>query len=226
MDDNIEFYTPNERQAQTRLAEMNRLLLFNKPYGVLSQFTDPECGDRGTLSDYLNVPGYRPAGRLDFDSEGLLILTNNGRIQSQIADPKHKMAKVYWAQVEGEPDEASLLRFERGLVLKDGPTLPAKIRRIEEPQSLWAREPPIRVRAKIPTAWLEIELSEGRNRQVRRMTAAIGFPTLRLVRYAIGTWSLGTLLPGESQAVDAPKLEASAGRQPLRERGRVRRHQR
>jgi 23S rRNA pseudouridine2457 synthase len=205
---------------------MNTLLLFNKPYGVLSQFTDPECGDRGTLSDYLEAPGYRPAGRLDFDSEGLLILTNNGKIQSQIAHPKHKMTKVYWAQVEGEPDEASLMRFERGLILKDGPTLPAKARRIEEPPKLWSREPPIRVRAKIPTAWLEIELSEGRNRQVRRMTAAIGFPTLRLIRYAIGAWSLGALLPGESQVVDAPTMQQYGARKWSGERGRDRRSQR
>lgn len=204
---------------------MNTLLLFNKPYGVLSQFTDRECGDRGTLSDYLEAPGYRPAGRLDFDSEGLLILTNNGKIQSQIAHPKHKMTKVYWAQVEGEPDEDSLMRFERGLILKDGPTLPAKARRIEEPPKLWSRDPPIRVRAKIPTAWLEIELSEGRNRQIRRMTAAIGFPTLRLIRYAIGAWSLGALLPGESQVVDAPTRHYGT-RKCSGERGRDQRSQR
>jgi len=173
------------------------LILFNKPYGVLSQFTDR--GDepaRATLSDYVTVPGVYPAGRLDRDSEGLLLLTGDGRLQAQIADPRFKMAKTYLVQVEGEPDEAALERLRRGVMLKDGLTRPAAARRIPPP-ALWPRDPPVRFRKSVPDCWLELTIREGRNRQVRRMTAAAGHPTLRLVRWAIGDWSLEGIAPGE-----------------------------
>jgi len=173
------------------------LILFNKPYGVLSQFTDR--GDepaRATLSDYVTVPGVYPAGRLDRDSEGLLLLTGDGRLQAQIADPRFKMAKTYLVQVEGEPDEAALERLRRGVMLKDGLTRPAAARRIPPP-ALWPRDPPVRFRKSVPDCWLELTIREGRNRQVRRMTAAAGHPTLRLVRWAIGDWSLEGITPGE-----------------------------
>jgi len=175
---------------------MTRLILFNKPYGVLSQFTDRDS-DRKTLADYLSAPKVRPAGRLDYDSEGLLLLTDNGAFQARIADPRHKMAKVYWAQVEGIPDESSLENLRHGVLLNDGPTRPAAARIIEEPAGLWSRDPPIRYRAAIPTTWIELTLKEGRNRQVRRMTAAVGHPTLRLIRAAIGSWTLELLAPGQ-----------------------------
>ena len=171
------------------------LILLNKPFGVLCQFTDPD--GRPTLADYVPVPGVYPAGRLDADSEGLLLLTDDGALQARLADPRHHVEKVYWVQVERVPDEAPLARLRAGLVLKDGPTRPARVRAIEEPPGLWAREPPIRHRAAIPTAWLEIGLTEGRNRQVRRMTAAVGFPALRLIRVAVGPYGLGGLRPGE-----------------------------
>jgi 23S rRNA pseudouridine2457 synthase len=174
---------------------MARLILFNKPYGVLSQFTDRERG-RPNLADFIDLPGVQVAGRLDFDSEGLLLLTDDGRLQARIADPRHKMAKVYRAQVEGLPDQEALDRLRRGIVLNDGPTRPAVARLIGEPARLWPRDPPIRFRTQIPTQWLELTLREGRNRQVRRMTAAVGFPTLRLIRHAIGEWSLDGLDPG------------------------------
>jgi 23S rRNA pseudouridine2457 synthase len=177
---------------------MARLILFNKPYGVLSQFTDKGTAGsaRPTLSDYIALPGVYPAGRLDLDSEGLMLLTDDGRLQARIADPRHKMPKTYWAQVEGEPDEAALAALRKGVTLKDGLTLPAQTERIEPPQ-IWPRDPPIRVRQSIPDSWISLTIREGKNRQVRRMTAAIGHPTLRLIRWRIGDWTLEDLPPGE-----------------------------
>lgn len=171
------------------------LILFNKPYGVLPQFTDAD--GRQTLADYIPVPGVYAAGRLDRDSEGLLLLTDDGALQHRIADPAQKMSKAYWVQVEGEPDEAALAALRSGVELRDGLTRPAKAVRIEAPPNLWPRDPPIRVRRAIPTSWLLLTLNEGRNRQVRRMTAAVGHPTLRLIRYRIGSWTLDGLAPGE-----------------------------
>ena len=180
------------------------LIAFNKPYGVLSQFTDKGTAGstRPTLSAYIDVPGVYPAGRLDRDSEGLLMLTDDGKLQARIAEPKHKMEKTYWAQVEGLPDEAALQAFRTGLDLKDGRTRPARVALIDEPPGLWERDPPIRYRKSVPDCWLEISISEGKNRQVRRMTAAIGHPTLRLIRCSIGDWMLDGLKPGEWRAVD------------------------
>ncbi|HEX4763479.1 MAG TPA: pseudouridine synthase [Usitatibacter sp.] len=182
---------------------MSRVLLFNKPYGVVCQFT-PEGGHR-TLKEFIAIPAVYPAGRLDTDSEGLLVLTDDGRLQAAIADPRHKLAKGYWSQVEGVATEDALGRLRGGVVLRDGPTLPARARAIAEPR-LWPRDPPIRFRREIPTAWIEIEITEGRNRQVRRMTAAVGLPTLRLVRFRIGPWNLEGLAPGEWRDVPAPSM--------------------
>jgi 23S rRNA pseudouridine2457 synthase len=171
-----------------------RLILLNKPFGVLCQFTG-ESGRR-TLKDYVAVPGVYPAGRLDADSEGLVVLTDDGALQARIADPRHKLEKGYWVQVEGSPTDADLEPLRRGVTLSDGPALAARAALIEEPSGLWERDPPIRIRRAIPTAWLELFLREGRNRQVRRMTAAAGFPTLRLIRFRVGPWSLQALAPG------------------------------
>ena len=182
---------------------MARLILFNKPYGVLPQFTDRGTAGsaRATLSDYIDVPGVYPAGRLDLDSEGLMLLTDDGALQARIADPKYKMAKTYLVQVEGDVGEAALARLRQGLVLKDGLTRPAEAERIDDP-ALWPRDPPIRVRQSIPDCWIKLTIREGRNRQVRRMTAAVGHPTLRLVRWAIGEWTVEGLGLGEWREVD------------------------
>lgn len=190
---------------------MSRLILFNKPYGVLCQFTDPE--GRPTLADYIKTPGVYAAGRLDYDSEGLLLLTDNGRLQHQIAHPSHKQPKVYWAQVEGEVTEEALYMLRHGVDLKDGRTAPAKVQIIAEPQ-IWARTPPIRERKSIPTAWIELTITEGRNRQVRRMTAAVGHPTLRLIRRSIGNWHLDGLQPGEQRAIPVDPTQAGTPPRP------------
>lgn len=177
---------------------MSQLILFNKPFNVLCQFTDAE--GRATLSDYLDIPNVYPAGRLDYDSEGLLLLTADGRLQQRIADPRFKLPKTYLAQVERVPDEAALRQLRRGVQLKDGLTRPAQAELIEPPV-VWERIPPIRFRKNVPAAWLRLTITEGRNRQVRRMTAAVGHPTLRLIRVQIGDWELGALQPGEWRVV-------------------------
>ena len=173
---------------------MNRLLLLNKPFQVLSQFTDRDRPDnpRATLADYLTAPEFRAAGRLDYDSEGLLILTNDGVLQDQLANPRHKQWKTYWVQVEGNATTNACRALEEGVLLKDGPTLPARCRLLQIP-TIWDRNPPIRYRASVPDSWIELSICEGRNRQVRRMTAAVGFPTLRLIRKSIGPYSVDGL---------------------------------
>ena len=176
------------------LPRPSRLILFNKPYGVLSQFT-AEGRWRG-LKDFIAIPSVYVAGRLDADSEGLLLLTDDGKLQARIADPRFKMEKTYWVQVEGVPDEAALATLRRGVELRDGLTRPARARLMAPPPALWERDPPVRFRQAIPTSWVELTIREGRNRQVRRMTAAVGFPTLRLIRAAIGAYSLDGLKPG------------------------------
>ena len=184
---------------------MVNLILFNKPFGVLSQFTDSDS--RKTLADYIDKPNVYAAGRLDKDSEGLLLLTNDGKLQERIADPKFKWAKHYLAQVEGEVCDESLRTLRQGVELKDGVTLPAKVTRIDEPENIWEREPPIRFRKSIPTQWLGIEIKEGRNRQVRRMTAAVKHPTLRLIRRQIGPIELGSLAVGDYKSIDISSLK-------------------
>jgi 23S rRNA pseudouridine2457 synthase len=178
------------------------LILFNKPYGVLSQFTDRgnAGAGRATLSDFIDVPGVYPAGRLDRDSEGLLLLTDDGRLQARIADPAFKMAKTYLVQVEGEASEAALASLRGGVRLKDGMTRPAEAERID-PHDLWPRDPPVRFRKSVPDCWLRLTIREGRNRQVRRMTAAVGLPTLRLVRWRVGEWTVEGLAPGAWRVV-------------------------
>ena len=182
---------------------MSRLIMLNKPYGVLSQFTDAGTAGspRPTLSDYVDVPGVYPAGRLDMDSEGLMLLTDDGGLQAQIADPKFKMAKTYLVQVEGDFREEALAALRAGVRLKDGMTLPAEAERVRAP-TLWPRDPPIRVRQSVPDCWIRLTIREGRNRQVRRMTAAVGHPTLRLVRWRIGDWTVEGLGVGEWREVD------------------------
>ena len=179
---------------------MSSIVFFNKPYGVLSQFT-PE-GKWRALDEFIPVKDVYVAGRLDADSEGLLILTDDGKLQAKIANPKHKLEKTYWAQVEGIPDEAALDRLRAGIALPDFTAQPAKVRRMDEPAGLWPRDPPIRFRAAIPVSWLEIRIAEGKNRQVRRMTAAIGYPTLRLIRAAIGAATLDGLALGQWRQID------------------------
>jgi len=173
---------------------MGRILLFNKPYGVICQFS--RDGKHPTLADYIAVPDVYPAGRLDTDSEGLVLLTDDGELQHRITDPKHKLPKTYRVQVEGIPDQTALEDLRRGVMLKDGMTLPAGARQIDEPAGLWPRNPPVRFRKAIPTSWIELTIREGKNRQVRRMTAAVGLPTLRLIRLRIGEWTLDELEPG------------------------------
>ena len=184
-------------------SKLTKLILLNKPFGVLSQFTD-QAG-RITLADFVDKPDVYPAGRLDRDSEGLILLTNNGALQHQISHPRHKLSKTYWVQVEGEPKPADIDRLTRGVDLKDGAARALNAQIIAEPK-LWPRDPPVRFRANVATSWLKLEIDEGRNRQVRRMTASIGYPTLRLVRIAIGDWQLGDLLPGEFREVAAELL--------------------
>ena len=191
---------------------MSRLILLNKPCGVICQFSG-EPG-RATLKDFVPIPGVYPAGRLDTDSEGLLLLTDDGRLQHRIADPRHKLPKTYLVQVEGEPDEGALVRLRTGLDLGDFVTRRCDARVVPEPAWLWPRDPPVRFRKSVPTSWLEIVLREGKNRQVRRMTAKIGFPTLRLLRLAIGPWSLAELGPGEWREASGLALEGPAAAAP------------
>lgn len=192
---------------------MATLILFNKPFQVLSQFTDTaqkhDADKRSTLADWIPLPAVYPAGRLDYDSEGLLLLTDSGPLQHRIASPSQKLAKTYWVQVEGQIDDPSLQALRGGVLLKDGRTRPARVERLAAPD-LWPRTPPVRYRETVPTSWLSITITEGRNRQVRRMTAAVGFPTLRLVRYAVGEWTLKDLAPGDYRTltVHAPARNA------------------
>ncbi|MRI32062.1 pseudouridine synthase [Endozoicomonas sp. OPT23] len=202
----------------SKTTEPARLILVNKPYGVLTQFTDTE--GRETLKDYVPVPGVYPAGRLDRDSEGLLLLTNNGKIQHQVSSPLHKMAKTYWVQVEGIPDDAALENLRKGVMLNDGITLPANAELIDSPD-VWTRTPPVRERKSIPDSWISLTIKEGRNRQVRRMTAAVGFPTLRLIRYSIGDWRLDGIHSGDWQEVPVPESMKQLLSQPVRKSGKL-----
>ncbi|MDG6078294.1 pseudouridine synthase [Erythrobacter litoralis] len=180
---------------------MSQLVLLNKPFGVLSQFTGGKEGADDTLAHLVDVPDVYPAGRLDKDSEGLLLLTDDGWLQSRIAEPRHKMTKTYLAQVEGEADDAALEKLSRGVILKDGKTRPARVKRIDPPP-VWDRDPPVRYRESVPDSWIALEITEGRNRQVRRMTAAVGLPTLRLIRWRVGDWSVDGIAPGTYRMID------------------------
>ncbi|WP_019896199.1 rRNA large subunit pseudouridine synthase E [Hydrogenovibrio halophilus] len=182
------------------------LILFNKPYNVLSQFSEQSDTPRATLADYIEVPDVYPAGRLDRDSEGLILLTDHGPTQHRLSHPKHKQSKTYLVQVEGEITDAAIQQLSTGVTLKDGATLPAQAQKVAEPDWLWPRQPPVRERKAIPTSWLELTLTEGRNRQVRRMTAHVGFPTLRLIRIRIGPWALQNLMPGQWTRVQAKDM--------------------
>ncbi|QCO66624.1 pseudouridine synthase [Luteimonas yindakuii] len=188
------------------------LVAFNKPHGVLCQFTDRSTPQRPTLAGFGLPPGVYPAGRLDHDSEGLLLLSDDGALIHRISDPRHKLPKVYWVQVEGEADDARLEALRAGPVLNDGPTRPPQVRRLPAPPHLWPRDPPVRFRKSVPDNWIEVVLREGRNRQVRRMTAAVGLPTLRLLRISIGPWGLGGLAPGEWRPLQATAARAGAER--------------
>jgi 23S rRNA pseudouridine2457 synthase len=204
---------------------MPDIILLNKPFNVLSQFTDSDSQStlhsekRTTLANFINAPGFRAAGRLDYDSEGLLLLTDDGQLQNRIASPRHKLPKTYWVQVEGTPTQSQLTQLAKGVELNDGMTLPAQSRLLEN-VDLWPRDPPIRHRLTVPTAWIELTISEGRNRQVRRMTAAVGLPTLRLVRVSIGDWRLDGLLPGEFRRIRLP-----ATHKPQTADAKIERHQ-
>jgi 23S rRNA pseudouridine2457 synthase len=188
------------------------LLLFNKPFQVLTQFTSTD--GKASLADFVSAPGMYPAGRLDYDSEGLVLLTNWPTLQTRLSDPKWKAPKTYFVQVEGEPTDEAIDRLRRGVMLNDGCTLPAEARSVAEPSWLWPRTPPIRFRKAIPTSWIELTIREGRNRQVRRMTAAVGCPTLRLIRWSVGPWTLADLRPGESRRVDEADIVRFVGARP------------
>lgn len=201
---------------------MSQIYLFNKPYGVLTQFTD--SSDRSVLADYIDVPAIYPAGRLDKDSEGLLLLTDDGKLQQAVSDPAFKLSKTYLVQVEGIPSDEALESLRAGVELKDGMTRPAKVSRIEgEPKGLWTRNPPVRYRASIPDCWIEITIKEGRNRQVRRMTAAVGHPTLRLIRKSIGDFQIDGMIPGELKQLSDDKVKKFISTIPARGRKRGRR---
>ncbi len=189
---------------------MSRVIVFNKPFGTVCRFGEED--GRHTLGDWLDIPRVYPAGRLDRDSEGLVVLTDDGRLAHRITHPKRKLRKTYWVQVEGEPDADALASLRAGVALREATTRPARVRSMTAPASLWVRDPPIRYRAHIPTTWLELELREGRNRQVRRMTAAVGHPTLRLIRVAVGPWAIGTLQPGEWREATVPPTLAEHAR--------------
>ena len=182
---------------------MSQLILFNKPYGVICQFSPHE--KHQSLADYISIKDVYPAGRLDHDSEGLLLLTDDGKLQHKISDPGNKMKKTYWVQVDKEITKEAIEKLKKGVILKDGKTKPAQAKIISEPGSLWPRDPPVRFRKNIPTSWIELSISEGKNRQVRRMTAAVGFPTLRLIRCQIGEWTLGSLKQGEMEVMNIKK---------------------